>query len=80
MALEFDRFFDLEQFAKSRYQLLGNGSKFPGNNANLLDVDVCESQLLKVLEKHIKPKSYRKLRILKEKFEENHQDCQSINL
>ena len=64
--------FDLEEFAKSRYQLLGNGSHwFPGNNANLLDVDVFESQLLKVLGKHIKPKQViRKLRVLKEKFGE----------
>ena len=62
--------FDLEEFAKSRYQLLGNGSHwFPGNNANLLDVDVCESQLLKVLERHIKPKKVIKiLRVLKDKF------------
>ncbi len=62
--------FDLEEFAKSRYQLLGNGSHwFPGNNANLLDVDVYESQLLKVLERHIKPKKViKKLRILKDKF------------
>ncbi len=62
--------FDLEEFAKSRYQLLGNGSHwFPGNNSNLLDVDVCESQLLKVLERHIKPKKViKKLRVLKEKF------------
>ena len=62
--------YDLEEFAKSRYQLLGNGSHwFPGNNANLLDVDVYESQLLKVLEKHIQPKTVvRKLRVLKEKF------------
>ena len=62
--------FDLEEFAKSRYQLLGNGSHwFPGNNANLLDVEVCESQLLKVLERHIKPKKVIKiLRVLKDKF------------
>ncbi len=62
--------FDLDEFAKSRYQLLGNGSHwFPGNNANLLDVDVCESQLLKVLERHIKPKKViKKLRVLKDKF------------
>ena len=62
--------FFLEEFAKSRYQLLGNGSHwFPGNNANLLDVDVCESQLLKVLERHIKPKKViKKLRVLKDKF------------
>ncbi len=62
--------FDLEEFVKSRYQLLGNGSHwFPGNNANLLDVDVYESQLLKVLERHIKPKKVIKiLRVLKDKF------------
>ena len=64
--------FGLEEFAKSRYQLLGNGSHwFPGNNANLLDVDVFESQLFKVLERHIKPKKViNKLRVLKEKFGE----------
>ena len=63
---------DLDEFAKSRYQLLGNGSHwFPGNNANLLDVDVCESQLLKVLKRHIKPnKVIKKLRVLKDKFGE----------
>ena len=62
--------FDLEDFAKSRYQLLGNGSHwFPGNNANVLDINVFESQLLKVLERHINPKKViRKLRVLKEKF------------
>ena len=64
--------FDLEQFARSRYQLLGNGSHwFPGNNANLIDIDVFESQLLHVLGRHIKPKKViRKLRVLKEKFGE----------
>ena len=53
-----------------RDRLLGNGSHwFPGNNANLLDVDVCESQLLKVLKRHIQPKKViKKLRVLKEKF------------
>ena len=62
--------FDLEDFAKSRYQLLGNGSHwFPGNNANLIDHDVTEGQLFKVLENHIDPKRViKKLRILKEKF------------
>jgi hypothetical protein len=64
---------DMEGFARARYQLLGNGSHwFPGRNANLLDVDVSEGQLLKVLEGHINPKKViRKLRILKEKFGDN---------
>ena len=64
---------DIEGFAKARYQLLGNGSHwFPGSNANLLDVDVSEGQLLKVLEGHINPKKVvRKLRTLKEKFGDN---------
>ena len=63
---------DLEGFARSRYQLLGNGSHwFPGNNANSLDENVSESQLLKVLEGHLQPKKViKKLRILKEKFGE----------
>ena len=54
---------DMEGFARARYQLLGNGSHwFPGFNANLLDVDVSEGQLLKVLEGHINPKkSYKKI-------------------
>jgi predicted aldo/keto reductase-like oxidoreductase len=61
---------DMEGFARARYQLLGNGSHwFPGCNANLLDVDISEGQLLKVLEGHINPKKViRKLRTLKEKF------------
>jgi len=61
---------DMEGFARARYQLLGNGSHwFPGFNANLLDVDVSEGQLLKVLEGHINPKKViNKLRTLKEKF------------
>jgi len=60
----------MEGYAKARYQLLGNGSHwFPGFNANLLDVDVSEGQLLKVLECHINPKKViKKLRNLKEKF------------
>ena len=61
---------DLQGFARSRYQLLGNGSHwFPGNNANSLDEYVSEWQLLKVLEGHFAPKEViRKLRILKAKF------------
>jgi len=64
---------DMEGFARARYQLLGNGSHwFPGCNANLLDVDVSEGQLMKVLEKHINPtKVIKKLRTLKEKFGNN---------
>jgi len=60
----------MEGYARARYQLLGNGSHwFPGFNANLLDVDVSEEQLLKVLEGHINPKKViKKLRNLKEKF------------
>ena len=61
---------ELEEFARSRYQLLGNASHwFPGNNANLIDVEVSESQLLKSLERHIEPKRViQKLRVLKDKF------------
>jgi len=64
---------DMEGFARARYQLLGNGSHwFPGCNANVLDVDVSEGQLMKVLESHINPKKViKKLRILKEKFGNN---------
>ena len=60
----------MEGFARARYQLLGNGSHwFPGSNSNLLDTDVSEEQLLKVLESHINPKKVvNKLRTLKEKF------------
>ncbi len=60
----------MEGYARARYQLLGNGSHwFPGCNANLLDVDVSEGQLLKVLEGHLNPKKViKKLRNLKEKF------------
>ena len=64
---------DMEGFARARYQLLGNGSHwFPGSNANLLDVDISEGQLLKVLEGHINPKKViNKLRTLKQKFGDN---------
>ena len=60
----------MEGYARARYQLLGNGSHwFPGNNANLIDVDVSEEQLMKVLEGHINPKKViDKLRSLKERF------------
>jgi len=60
----------MEGYARARYQLLGNGSHwFPGYNSNLLDRDVSEVQLLKVLEGHINPKKVIiKLRNLKEKF------------
>ena len=63
----------MEGYARARYQLLGNGSHwFPGRNANLLDVDVSEGQLMKVLESHINPKKViKKLRTLKEKFGNN---------
>ncbi len=65
--------FDMEGFARARYQLLGNGSHwFPGCNANILDLDVSEGQLMKVLEGHINPKKViKKLRTLKEKFGNN---------
>ena len=62
--------YDLVDFARSRYQLLGNGGHwFPGKNANLIDVEVFETQLLEVLAKHTNPREViRRLRVLKEKF------------
>jgi len=64
---------DMEGYARARYQLLGNGSHwFPGNNANLIDVDVSENQLLKALEGHEQPNEViKKLRILKDRFGAN---------
>tara|TARA_Y100000589_G_C27181539_1_gene640998 strand:- start:881 stop:2035 length:1155 start_codon:yes stop_codon:yes gene_type:complete len=61
---------EMEDFVKSRYQLLGNGSHwFPGNNANLLDINVSENDLFNSLKNHINPTLViDKLRILKEKF------------
>ena len=61
---------DMEGFVRARYQLLGNGSHwFPGNNANLLDIEVSEKELISVLEKHNHPKLIiDKLRKLKENF------------
>ena len=72
----------MEGFARARYQLLGNGSHwFPGSNANLLDEDVSEEQLLKVLEGHINPKKViKKLRTLKEKFGDNFNKRLSKNI
>ena len=61
---------EMEGFAKSRYQLLGNGSHwFPGNNANDIDINVNEKELINVLKNHINPmKVINKLRVLKDKF------------
>ena len=61
---------DMKGFASSRYQLLGNGSHwFPGNNADLLDVEVSEKQLISVLYKHQNPKLIiQKLSKLKDNF------------
>ncbi len=45
---------------------------FQDCNANSLDVDVSEGQLIKALEGHINPKKViKKLRTLKEKFGDN---------
>ena len=64
---------DMKDFAKSRYQLLGNGSHwFPGNNANSLDNDITADELIKLLEDHVNPKKViSKLRFLKNSFGNN---------
>ncbi len=61
---------DMEDFVKARYQLLGNANHwFPGNNANLLDVNISESDLYDSLKNHINPKFViKKIRTLKNKF------------
>ncbi len=61
---------EMEDYAKARYQLLGNGSHwFPGNNANDIDINIHEKELLYVLKKHINPERViQKLRNLKEKY------------
>ena len=61
---------DMEDFARSRYQLLGNGSHwFPGNNANYIDINVKEKELLYSLKNHINPERViHKLRTLKDKY------------
>ncbi len=72
---------DMKDFAKSRYQLLGNGSHwFPGNNANELDTDISADQLFKVIKNHIDPnKVISKLRFLKNSFGDDQIKRLSIN-
>tara|TARA_Y100000589_G_scaffold28267_1_gene23567 strand:- start:832 stop:2031 length:1200 start_codon:yes stop_codon:yes gene_type:complete len=64
---------DMRDFAKARYQLLGNGSHwFPGNNANSLDKDITADELLELLRNHINAeKVIEKLRFLKNSFGDN---------
>tara|TARA_B100001029_G_C15033347_1_gene438497 strand:+ start:294 stop:1493 length:1200 start_codon:yes stop_codon:yes gene_type:complete len=61
---------DMSEFVKSRYQLLGNANHwFPGNNSNELDINVSEKELLDSIKNHIEPaKVISKLRSLKQKF------------
>ena len=61
---------DMSEFVKSRYQLLGNANHwFPGNNSNELDINVSEKALLDSIKNHIEPaKVISKLRSLKQKF------------
>ncbi len=61
---------DLEEFVKARYQLLGNGGHwFPGNNANALDQTISEDELLVALKRcEFKRQIIDKLRSLKHKF------------
>ena len=61
--------FDMEGFARARYQLLGNGSHwFPGSNSNLLDTDVSEAIIESIRRSYKSKKSY-KLRNLKKSLE-----------
>ena len=72
---------DMKDFAKSRYQLLGNGSHwFPGNNANSLDTEITADELIKLLKNHINAKKViSKLRFLKNSFGNNQIQRLSIN-
>ena len=66
---------DLEHFARARYQILGNASHwFPGNNANLLDINISENDLYDSLSNHANPKKViDKLRYLKSRFADGEQ-------